>query len=74
MAGLGALSTCLHGIHMSLVYCQVFGSRLLLLLSSLQVCVVELWPEGRKCGRDAHMMQGILLGAAAMAWTLYIGV
>lgn len=40
----------------------------------LAVCGMELWPEARKCRQDLRMMQGILLGSAVMAWTLYVGV
>lgn len=38
------------------------------------VCVVELWPEGRKCNEDRQLFQGILLGSVLMGSTLYIGV
>jgi ZIP family zinc transporter len=40
----------------------------------LAVCVLELWPEGRRCGRDECLLAGILLGTVVMAWTLYVGV
>ena len=40
----------------------------------LAVCGLELWPEGRRCRRDARLAQGIALGAAAMLWTLWVGV
>lgn len=40
----------------------------------LAVCVLELWPEGRRCGRDGRLLAGMLLGAAVMGWTLWIGV
>mgnify|MGYP001807529963 CR=1 FL=1 len=40
----------------------------------LAVCVLELWPEGRRCGRDGRLMAGIFLGVVVMGWTLYIGV
>jgi ZIP family zinc transporter len=38
------------------------------------VCVVELWPEGRKCRADDKLMIGIGVGAVVMAWTLWVGV
>lgn len=38
------------------------------------VCVMELLPEGRKCRRDLALAQGVAVGAAAMGWTLYVGV
>lgn len=37
------------------------------------VCVMELWPEARKCGEDTRLWQGIILGTVVMAWTLYMG-
>lgn len=40
----------------------------------LAVCVLELWPEGRKCRQDVRLFQGIVLGSIAMGWTLYAGV
>jgi ZIP family zinc transporter len=40
----------------------------------LAVCVLELWPEGRRCGQDVRLMQGIALGTVVMGWTLYVGV
>jgi ZIP family zinc transporter len=40
----------------------------------LAVCVLELWPEGRRCGRDDWLLAGVLLGTAVMGWTLYVGV
>jgi ZIP family zinc transporter len=40
----------------------------------LAVCVLELWPEGRRCGQDVRLMQGIALGTAVLGWTLYVGV
>lgn len=40
----------------------------------LAVCVLELWPEGRRCGQDAKLLQGTLLGTIIMGWTLYVGV
>ncbi|KAF6263470.1 hypothetical protein COO60DRAFT_1621667 [Scenedesmus sp. NREL 46B-D3] len=39
----------------------------------LAVCVLELWPEGRRCGQDVRLMQGMALGTAVMSWTLYVG-
>lgn len=40
----------------------------------LSVCVLELWPEGRRCGQDVRLWQGIALGTVVMGWTLYVGV
>ncbi|WIA29007.1 hypothetical protein OEZ86_011524 [Tetradesmus obliquus] len=40
----------------------------------LAVCGLELWPEARKCKQDVRMLQGVLLGAVAMGWTLLVGV
>jgi ZIP family zinc transporter len=39
----------------------------------LAVCALELWPEARACQRDGRMAQGVLAGAVAMAWTLWVG-
>ena len=39
----------------------------------LAVCVLELWPEGRKCRNDVRLLQGIALGCVVMAWTLFLG-
>ncbi|GAB4823011.1 hypothetical protein N2152v2_010057 [Parachlorella kessleri] len=38
------------------------------------VCVLELWPEARKCRADRRLVAGVALGAAAMGWTLWVGV
>lgn len=38
------------------------------------VCVVELWPEGRKCRSDGKLVAGIMLGGVVMGWTLWVGV
>jgi ZIP family zinc transporter len=40
----------------------------------IAVCVLELWPEGRRCRQDTRLAQGILAGAAAMGCTLAAGV
>lgn len=40
----------------------------------LAVCVLELWPEGKKCRQDVRLMQGMVLGSVLMGWTLYAGV
>lgn len=40
----------------------------------LAVCVLELWPEGRKCRQDARLVQGLVMGSVVMGWTLYAGV
>jgi ZIP family zinc transporter len=40
----------------------------------LAVCGLELWPEARKCKQDLRVVQGVLLGAVAMGWTLLVGV
>jgi hypothetical protein len=40
----------------------------------LPVCVLELWPEGRRCAQDAQLAAGTALGAAVMAWPLAAGV
>jgi ZIP family zinc transporter len=42
--------------------------------AQMAVCVLELWPEARKCGEDTRLWQGIILGSVVMAWTLYIGI
>jgi ZIP family zinc transporter len=39
----------------------------------LAVCGLELWPEGRRCRQDARLLQGCVLGAVLMGWTLAIG-
>lgn len=36
----------------------------------LAVCVLELWPEAKKCKRDVRAYQGIVLGAILMGVTL----
>lgn len=36
----------------------------------LAVCVLELWPEAKKCKRDVRAYQGIALGAVLMGLTL----
>jgi ZIP family zinc transporter len=38
------------------------------------VCVLELWPEARKCGNDRRLVMGLALGVVIMGWTLYVGV
>lgn len=38
------------------------------------VCVLELWPEAKKCRADGRLVAGVALGAAAMGWTLWVGV
>ena len=38
------------------------------------VCVLELWPEARKCRADRQLYLGILLGAVVMGSTLLVGV
>jgi ZIP family zinc transporter len=38
------------------------------------VCVLELWPEGRKCRSDGKLVAGIVVGAVVMGWTLWVGV
>ena len=40
----------------------------------MAVCVLELLPEARKCRSDRRLVAGVLVGAAVMGWTLYIGV
>jgi ZIP family zinc transporter len=40
----------------------------------LAVCVLELWPEGRKCRQDVRLVQGMVVGSVLMGWTLYAGV
>lgn len=40
----------------------------------LAVCVLELWPEGQRCGRDGMLLAGVLLGTVVMGWTLHVGV
>ncbi|KDD76665.1 pyruvate kinase [Helicosporidium sp. ATCC 50920] len=34
------------------------------------VCVLELWPEARKCRSDRRLAAGCVVGAVAMFWTL----
>ena len=36
----------------------------------LAVCLLELWPEARKCKNDVYAWQGIALGAILMFLTL----
>jgi zinc transporter, ZIP family len=38
------------------------------------VCVLELWPEGRKCKADGRLLAGVVVGAVVMASTLVVGV
>lgn len=38
------------------------------------VCLVELWPEARKCKADVRLFQGIAVGTIVMAGTLAVGV
>lgn len=38
------------------------------------VCVLELWPEARKCRSDRRLAAGCVVGAVAMFWTLLVGV
>lgn len=38
------------------------------------VCVLELWPEGRKCRDDRRLVAGVVIGGAIMGWTLWVGV
>lgn len=38
------------------------------------VCVLELWPEGKKCNSDGNLAMGIALGSAIMAWTIHVGI
>lgn len=40
----------------------------------MAVCVLELWPEARKCRSDRRLVAGVALGGAVMGWTLYVGV
>jgi len=40
----------------------------------LAVCVVELWPEAKKCKDDGKLFQGILGGVIVMSLTLFMGV
>ena len=39
----------------------------------LAVCAVELWPEGRRCGHDDRLGQGVVLGSTLMTVTLLLG-
>ena len=50
------------------------GTKGIQWLVQTAVCVVELWPEARKCREDARLFQGIALGAFVMAGTLAVGV
>lgn len=36
----------------------------------LAVCLLELWPEARKCKNDFRAWQGIALGSVLMLLTL----
>lgn len=38
------------------------------------VCVLELWPEGRKCRASTHLVTGIMCGIIIMGSTLAVGV
>lgn len=38
------------------------------------VCLLELWPEGKKCRADDRLAAGIALGGVLMGWTLWVGV
>ena len=38
------------------------------------VCVLELWPEGKKCRSDKNLVLGILCGTVIMGSTLLLGV
>lgn len=38
------------------------------------VCLLELWPEGKKCRSDSRLGAGIALGSVLMGWTLWLGV
>lgn len=38
------------------------------------VCVLELWPEGKKCRSDKNLVFGILFGTLIMGSTLLLGV
>eukprot|EP01025_Chloroclados_australasicus_P058655 TRINITY_DN7389_c0_g2_i2.p2 TRINITY_DN7389_c0_g2~~TRINITY_DN7389_c0_g2_i2.p2 ORF type:complete len:182 (+),score=30.48 TRINITY_DN7389_c0_g2_i2:43-546(+) len=38
------------------------------------VCVLELWPEARKCKSDGKLWWGVGWGVGLMLWTLYMGV
>ena len=38
------------------------------------VCIIELFPEGRKCKHDGHLLNGIVFGSLLMLSTLYVGV
>lgn len=38
------------------------------------VCIIELFPEGRKCKHDGQLLKGIVFGSLLMLSTLYIGV
>lgn len=40
----------------------------------MAVCVIELFPEGRKCRHDGQLLKGMLIGSAVMLGTLYVGV
>ncbi|GMH32984.1 hypothetical protein BSKO_00818 [Bryopsis sp. KO-2023] len=39
----------------------------------LSVCVLELWPEGRKCRNDMKFAHGIVFGSVMIAATLFWG-
>jgi hypothetical protein len=40
----------------------------------LAVCILELWPEAKKCKRDIWAYQGIALGTIVMGLTLMADV
>ncbi|RMZ55771.1 hypothetical protein APUTEX25_005812 [Auxenochlorella protothecoides] len=55
------------------------ATRLQLMLAGVgglmaAVCVLELWPEARRCRAGGRLAAGIALGAGLMAWTLWLGV
>ena len=40
----------------------------------LAVCVLELWPEGKRCRNDRKLYEGIVAGVLVMVATLMAGV
>lgn len=81
--GLAAASGLSEPLGALLVICvarpALTHARLQLMLAGVgglmaAVCLLELWPEARRCRAGGRLAAGIALGAALMAWTLWLGV
>uniref|UniRef100_A0A1D2A2Q8 Zinc transporter ZupT n=1 Tax=Auxenochlorella protothecoides TaxID=3075 RepID=A0A1D2A2Q8_AUXPR len=81
--GLAAASGLSEPLGALLVICvarpALTATRLQLMLAGVgglmaAVCVLELWPEARRCRAGGRLAAGIALGAGLMAWTLWLGV